>query len=286
MDDASPFVMPALQPSGPVLMAVPHAGRHYPPSLLAAARVGEEALRPLEDRFADLLPLAAEAEGHAVIRMPMARAWLDLNRAEDELDSAMLGLGRETLAARATAKVRGGLGLIPTRLAGVGTLWKQPLGAADVRSRIAQGHRPWHEGIGRALDSMRARHGQAVLIDLHSMPPVRAWRGAGPAPLVVIGDRHGQSADSRLVAALEQEVRSTGLSVSRNHPYPGGYTLERHGRPAEGIHAVQIEIDRALYLDKAGQQPGPGLATVQNLVARLAACAVRHLEEAWPLAAE
>ena len=286
MEENLPFrTMPGRMAS-PVLVTVPHAGRNYPLELLAMARVDASALMPLEDRYADRLAHAVSAAGHDVMQMEMARAWIDLNRAEDELDPTLIGAGRDALATRMTVKVRGGLGLIPSRLAGVGALWKTPLVADDVMARIESAHRPWHRQIAARLAEIQARFGQALLIDLHSMPPVLSWRQPGPVPRIVIGDRYGQSAGGGLVMALEDEVRATGLPVSRNHPYPGGYTLDRHGQPSRGIHAVQIEVDRSLYLDKACLEPGAGLATTQQLIVRLVERAVSHLALDWPLAAE
>lgn len=286
MKENLPFRCLGTGTASPVLVTVPHAGRIYPEALLAQARVAPAALVPLEDRYADELTRGVQAAGHAVMQMDVARAWIDLNRAEDELDPAAMGRGQGDLPMRMTAKVRGGLGLIPTRLSGVGGLWRSPLSANDVRARIAAAHEPWHSQIAATLADRQARFGQAVLIDLHSMPPVLNWRQPGPVPRIVIGDRYGQSAATGLMRALEDEVRATGLSVSRNHPYPGGYTLDRHGCPSRGIHAVQIEVDRSLYLDKAGVEPGPGLATAQALIARLVERATAYLVSEWPLAAE
>lgn len=286
MQENLTFRAPAARAGSPVLVTVPHAGRFYPDAMLAQARVDAAALVPLEDRYADLLTRVVEASDHAVMKMGMARAWIDLNRGEDEIDPAAIGMARGDLPMRVTAKVRGGLGLIPTRLAGAGGLWKGPFAADDVRMRIETVHRPWHEEIAALLAEKQARFGQAVLIDLHSMPPVHHWRQPGPVPRIVIGDRYGQSASTGLVLALEDEIRATGLAVSRNHPYPGGYTLDRHGRPAQGIHAVQIEVDRSLYLDKACMEPGAGLATTQQLIARLVDRASAFLSAEWPLAAE
>ncbi len=286
MEENLTFRTTAARAGSPVLVTVPHAGRIYPEALLAQARVDAAALLPLEDRYADLMTRAVEASEHCVMKMGMARAWIDLNRGEDEIDPAAIGMGRGDLPMRVTAKVRGGLGLIPTRLGGLGSLWKGPLDADDVRMRIETVHRPWHGQIATTLAEMQARFGQAVLIDLHSMPPVQHWRQPGPVPRIVIGDRYGQSVSTGLVLALEDEIRATGLAVSRNHPYPGGYTLDRHGRPAHGVHAVQIEVDRSLYLDKACMEPGAGLATAQKLIARLVDRASAFLSADWPLAAE
>lgn len=272
--------------ASPLLITVPHASRTYPDALLTLARLDPVALRPLEDRYADLLPRMVESQGHQVLESPVARAWIDLNRAENELDHAALGAGRDGLRLNESPKARGGLGLIPTRLHGTGSIWRAPLSLEDIEERIERYHRPWHIYVAQQLSARHARFGQAVLIDLHSMPPVRSWRHNGPPPAIVLGDAFGRSAARDLVEALSAEVCATGLSVARNHPYAGGYTLERHGKPAHGIHSIQIEVDRSLYLDSAFDAPGPGLATVQALIARIAERALAWLDRPQLLAAE
>ena len=260
----------AALPPSPVLISVPHAGRIYPDALLDAARLSADQLRPLEDRYADLLARAAQAAGHELIIQPVARAWMDLNRAVDELDPAEVAHPHGSLRFRTSTKVRGGLGLIPTRIHPHGAVWKAPLAANDIEARISAHHAPWHAAIEAALEARLRHFGTAILIDLHSMPPIRDWRRGGPCPRLVIGDLHGASAGDALVTLAHRELAQSGLPVARNHPYAGGYCLSRHGKPARGIHALQIEVDRSIYLDAAMQEPGAGLRTLQQLIARLA----------------
>jgi len=251
----------------PVVIAVPHAGRQYPPEMLAASRLPQAALETIEDRYADLLVTDAVADGAVAIVARMARAYIDLNRDEREIDPQLLadcpGPGDVILS----PKVTGGLGVIPSRIAMGGLVWKRPLSNVEVEARMATAHRPYHAAIEAAMDEAQATHGTAILLDCHSMP---ALAGRPVAPQMVIGDRHGRSASGNLVMTAVEAARTAGLIVTRNHPYAGGHTLDRHGQPRRGRHAIQIEIDRTLYLDQLSQ-PGAGLARMQQVLARIAA---------------
>ena len=250
-------------PASPVVLSVPHAGRAYPPALLAALRVPAGALVALEDRHVDAVARAA-AGGRTAIIATRPRAWIDLNRGEDErdprVDEGAIGWPIRS------AKVRGGLGLVPRRAANAVELWRRRFGEREVAERIAADHRPYHAAIAAALASARARWGVAVLLDLHSMPSL----GLGRAR-VVVGDRFGRAAAPRFVDRVEVAALVAGHAVARNTPYAGGHVLDRHGAPAGGVHAVQVELDRTLYLDAALDRPGAGLAATVALVAGMLA---------------
>ena len=276
----------------PLLISVPHAGRSYPDELFALSRLSTDDLSVLEDRHADALVDVAVTAGHHALIATTARAWIDLNRAEDEIDSAwVLNADRHKIPARSTAKVRGGLGIIPTRLAAAGEIWKEPLTAADIQRRISEHHRPYHHALSEALHTRKQIFGAALLIDVHSMPPVRI-EGSEPAPHIVIGDLFRRSADPSLVDRMRSECEAAGFITAYNAPYAGGATLERHSRPAQGIHAIQIEIDRRLYLDAHSKELGAGLPAMAQLVRRLANVMQQALldqallDQVWPLAAE
>lgn len=257
----------------PLVCAVPHAGRDYPPALHAVSAVPLATLEELEDRHADLLIADALAAGAVAIVARRARAWIDLNRGEEDLDPAQrppAGGGGPDMAP-ASARARAGLGLLPSRV-GRRDLWRVPADAADAAGRLHLVHRPYHLAIAAALDAARARHGFAILLDCHSMPPL--GRRHGPAR-VVIGDRHGASAGGRVSAAAAAAVATAGLAVAHNAPYAGAYTLMRHGRPDGGVHALQIEIDRTLYLERDLRTPSPGVARVAALIAAIAQAAIR-----------
>lgn len=253
----------------PVLVAVPHAGRDYPDEVVTNSRVTQQVLERLEDRHADMLASSAAASGCATLIAHAARAWVDLNRAPGEIDPQMILNAPRTAFAQPSAKVRGGLGLVPRRLADHGDLWRKLWSRESIAGRISQLHDPYHGALSDALSALRAKFGCALLIDLHSMPPLRP-EGAGPVPRIVVGDRYGRSAGARLCDLAMRTLARHGFEVALNHPYAGGYVLERHGRPARNVHALQIEIDRSLYLDAALREPGQGIAPVRAAIADLA----------------
>lgn len=252
----------------PVLVAVPHAGRDYPDEILQNLRVAPHVLERLEDRHADmLLPDLAET-GCVTLVAHAARAWIDLNRAPSEVDPQMISDAPRSAFAQPSAKVRGGLGLVPRRLADHGELWRRPLPHAEVAARIATMHDPYHQTLARTLGALHARFGCALLVDLHSMPPVRQ-EDISPSPQIVIGDRYGRSAGARLCDLAMRTVARSDFQVALNHPYAGGYVLDRHGRPARNIHALQVEVDRSVYLDAQMRNPGDGMERVRSMLAGL-----------------
>ncbi|AXJ95654.1 MULTISPECIES: N-formylglutamate amidohydrolase [unclassified Sphingomonas] len=254
----------ATPPASPVVLSVPHAGRDYPAILASVRRVPAGALVVLEDRHVDAVAQGARGD-QAMLVQRRARAWIDLNRGEDERDALVDEGVRPQGQAQASAKLRSGLGLVPRRGGVAGDLWRRRFTAAEVEARIVGDHRPYHRALASALAAAHARFGIAVLLDIHSMPPL------GTGARVVLGDRFGKSADSRFVARLEAEAAMMGIGCARNSPYAGGHILARHAAPDRGIHGVQIEFDRSLYLDAALDRPGPGMrhtvALLQNMIA-------------------
>lgn len=244
-------------PHSPVVLSVPHAGRDYPDALHATLRAPAASLRTLEDRHVDAIALSARGD-EAILIQTRPRAWIDLNRGEHERDPLIDDGAR---GSPLTSKVRAGLGLIPRRTAAAGELWTRRLAGGEVEERIATDHRPYHDALAALLERTRARFGVAVLLDVHSMPPI-----AGSAARVVIGDRFGRAAAQRFVRRLEETTRGHGIAYAVNTPYAGGHILERHADPHGGVHAIQLEIDRALYLDRALDAPGPGMPAVVRLL--------------------
>ncbi|CAM3221155.1 MULTISPECIES: N-formylglutamate amidohydrolase [Sphingomonas] len=268
-------------PPGPVVISVPHGGRAYTPEMVAALRVPVAAVMGLEDRLIDLVGMAARGDEPTLIQNT-PRAWIDLNRDERERDP-LIDEGART-APRASAKLRSGLGLVPRRVAGHGDIWTRRFADGEIVTRIEGDHRPYHRALAERLADARALFGVAVLLDLHSMPPLGA---PGLVPRIVIGDRHGTTAATRFVRRIEAEARGAGFAVTRNAPYAGGHIVERHGDPRRGIHAVQLELDRSLYLDAALEAPGPGFDTTVALVRRiLSALAAEALGQSAAMAAE
>lgn len=283
--DAPPFhrIGPA-RPASPVVLSVPHAGRAYSEALLRAARVPQAVLEALEDRLVDRLVWRAVAGGAAAIVATAPRAEIDLNRDERELDPAMVAPPPPSDELVSTVRTRGGLGLVPARLAGAGGLWRGRMSRDELQRRLETIHRPYHEAVADALAAARRRFGVAVLLDCHSMPPrPQSDPGAG----VVFGDRYGTSAAPHVMAAALEAARALAFSTACNDPYAGGHVVERHGRPAQGVHAVQIEIDRSLYLDTALKEAGAGFDRAARLISAMAeATGTASLGEAPAIAAE
>lgn len=260
---------PAISAS-PVILSVPHAGRDYPPELLAHARVRPEVLRRLEDRWADLLVQPLIERGFTVLVSRSARALIDLNRHEREIDPAMVSGIPSGQSLQTSVKLRGGLGLLPRRLPGQPDLWRGPFTWADVSDRIETIHRPYHAAVTQLMRAARRAHGHAILIDLHSMPPLPPAAPGVAAPALVLGDRFGRSASGRLMQLAADLAQAHGFGSAQNHPYAGDHMIDRHGRPDRDMHAIQIEIDRSYYLDVTLDRPGPGLEPMQAYVTRLA----------------
>jgi N-formylglutamate amidohydrolase len=245
----------------PVLLSVPHSGRDYPNWLVANAAGGLAALEGLEDPLVDRLVWRAVAGGIGAVIARAPRAAIDCNRAADEIDpSVIAGAGGEPVGKRA----KGGLGIVPSRSAPHGRLWRRPIDQAELDRRVAEAHESFHAAIGRQLDRLVARHGQALLLDCHSMP-----RRDGQAQ-IVLGDRHGGSAASWVAAEAARICRAEGWTAALNDPYAGGHVVERHGRPERGVHALQVEVDRSCYLARDGRSPGAGFDRAAKLFERLA----------------
>lgn len=274
------------QPSAvPILIAVPHAGRSYPEQLTRAMRFPREASLRLEDRFADLVAeQVARETGTALLVAHAPRAMIDLNRAPDDMDWEMVTGGGPTGAARLAAgrRARNGLGLVPRRLPGMGELWRRRMDPEDLSARIELVHKPYHNALAHTLEALRDRWGAALLIDMHSMPPLGAKTGASASPDFVIGDRFGASCASFLSTAAFDHFDAVGRRAGHNRPYAGGYVLDRHAAPARGMHAMQIEICRASYLDARLREPGEGLTGIARVLSGLVRRLADELAESAP----
>lgn len=247
----------------PILLSVPHSGRDYPDWLVDVARSGRAALEPLEDPLVDRLAWRAIALGCGAVIARAPRAAVDCNRGEDEIDPSVIA---DAPVRGVGPRARGGLGIVPARTHKHGYLWRRAISRAQLEDRLAAAHRPYHRAIERELKDIRARHGAALLLDCHSMPPI-----AGSGPSIVIGNRHGRSAAAWLTAETIALVSAMGFQVRLNEPFAGGHIIERHGQLGSGTHAIQIEIDRRLYLDAALRDPGAGFDAIARLIEALAA---------------
>ncbi len=223
----------------------------------------------LEDRYADRLIGTPRDLGFGIILATYARAWIDLNRREDEIDVAMLTENDRVRVAKqllwSSDKVRGGLGLFPRRVAG-GDLWQGKFSWEDFAGRISSVYEAYHHALEKELNQIQHTHGYALLIDVHSMPPLG---GHHPAR-IVLGDRRGGSAPPWLIDRMQAEAVLDGLAVAHNAPYAGGFIVERHSRPHVRRFAVQIEVDRTLYLDDAGEPISGACRSIGALIGRMA----------------
>ncbi len=245
----------------PFVFASPHSGRLYPQSFIASSGLSALSLRRSEDAFVDQLFNSAAALGAPMIAARFPRAYLDVNRAPTELDPSIFD-GPLTLPAEpASTRVHAGLGVIPRIVRDGAEIYRQKLPAREAEERITRLYRPYHDALARLIDETHKWFGTAILIDCHSMP------SAAAVPDIVLGDRYGMSAAHALMRRAEREFEQHGFSVARNAPYAGGYTTHLHGRPMLGTHALQIEINRALYLDEERIAPLPKFGDVRGRIA-------------------
>lgn len=246
----------------PVLLSVPHSGREYPDWLISLASGGKPTLTTLEDPLVDRLVWRALQRGCGAVIARAPRAAVDCNRSEDEVDPSVVDGARR---ARLSARARGGLGIVPARTQQHGYLWRRAISPRQLEERIAQVHRPYHEAIEAQLGLLMDRFGCALLLDCHSMPPP-----AANIPPVVFGDCRGRTADGWISADALAIARRSGFEAGLNDPFAGGHVIERHARPAAGVHALQVEIDRRCYLDSRLQRPGAGFDKIASMLETLA----------------
>jgi N-formylglutamate amidohydrolase len=245
-----------------VLLSVPHSGRDYPAWLVEMSAAGRPALAALEDPLVDRLVWRAVNGGAGAVIARAPRAAVDCNRAEDEVDPSVIDGARR---GGMTARARGGLGVVPARTQQHGYLWRRPITRGQLDDRLDQAHRPYHRAIAEQLGLLLDRFGCALLLDCHSMPPPA--RGIPP---VVIGDCHGRTADPWISRNAIEIASRCGFEARLNDPFAGGHVIERHANPGRGVHALQIELDRRVYLDVALSEPGPGFDGAASLIEALA----------------
>jgi N-formylglutamate amidohydrolase len=256
--------------TSPAVFDSPHSGRIYPESFLKTSRLDALALRRSEDCYIDELFGAAVGLGCPLLKANFPRAFLDLNREPYELDPAMFADRLPNFANTTSMRVAGGLGTIPRIVSEHEEIYKEPLVFAEVEARIERLYRPYHQALQGLLERAGGRFGHALLIDCHSMPSTAAPpgpAGRGRRADVVLGDRYGSTASPALTEALERALAAQGFQVVRNKPYAGGFITQAHGRPQAGIHAIQVEINRALYVDERTLTPTSDFAAVKDAVA-------------------
>lgn len=269
-----------------VIFASPHSGRQYGAGFLAQTVLDARMIRSSEDAYIDQIFAAAPQFGAPLLLAEMPRAYLDLNRAPDELDPGVIeGIARSPHNPR----VASGLGVIPRVVAGGRAIYRGKLTLAEAEARIAQVWQPYHRALRGLMEDTHSLFGEAVLIDCHSMPHEAIDGHTRPGhlrPDVVLGDRFGAAAGRDVMDRIEAAFANAGLRVARNAPFAGAFIAQSYGRPVSGRHVVQVEIDRALYLDEARVEPLPGFATFRAMMAGVVAEIAGIGRQSLPLAAE
>ena len=253
------------QPPTPLVFASPHSGRSYPEDMMAAAALDALSIRRSEDAFVDELIAAGPAHGAALICAHFARAYIDVNREAFELDQGMFADELPDFARARTARGAAGLGAIARVVSEGQEIYARKLTFEEARGRIEGVHTPYHAALSRLLGEAHAAHGYAILVDWHSMPAAaaKACGRGGPCDMV-LGDRFGASCSGLVTQKVERELTALGYRVARNAPYAGGYTTEHYGRPNRRTHALQIEINRGLYLNEGTLEPTRDFARLQK----------------------
>jgi N-formylglutamate amidohydrolase len=255
--------------ASPFVFNSPHSGSDYPAELLDATRLDAATLRKSEDAFVDELFAACVARGAPLLRAHFPRAWLDVNREAYELDPRLIDGAMPDFANTQSVRVVGGLGTIPRIVTESEEIYRDRLPLAAAIERIERHYLPYHEALSRLIDDAIEAFGLAILIDCHSMPSNAIGETQGSRPDFVLGDRYGSACAPDLTRAATRELRAMGYRVSLNKPYAGGFITEHYGRPAKARHALQIEINRALYMDEAAYAKSPGFALLVMKLERL-----------------
>lgn len=261
--------LPARNPSSCVVFASPHSGREYPAEFLAASILEPTALRSSEDAYVDCFLRSAGEAGAPVLLGGVPRAYVDYNRAATELDPALIaGVSSQGLNPR----VSSGLGVIPRVVAGGRTIYRGKITRTEAEMRLRTFWHPYHAKLDAIMTEQRQRFGRAILLDMHSMPrdAVSMNRQHNALrPDIVLGDRFGAAAHSAITEAVAAVFANAGLRVARNSPFAGAYITQRHGTPSIGQHAIQIEIDRGLYLDERRVAPSADFAQFQVVMDKI-----------------
>ncbi len=252
------LTLPARRTTG-VVFASPHSGRMYPPSFLRGSVLDHRVIRSSEDAFVDRLLEPVTGFGAPLLAATVPRAFVDLNRAPDELDPAVVeGV---TVGAH-NPRISSGLGVVPRVVAGGRAIYRGKIPRHEAEARVRTCWQPYHDALADLMATARRDFAQAILIDMHSMPhealdtiAAIGARSGLRRPEVVVGDRYGTSASSEIVARVEAAFDAVGFRVVRNTPFAGAYIAQTYGRPQAGHHAVQVEIDRSLYMNEREIRP-------------------------------
>lgn len=261
IDPPFDLLCPAIS-RGPVLFSTPHSGRHYSNHFQAQSRLTLSQLRRSEDAYVDDLYSGVVVRGAHFLRANFPRAFVDVNREPYELDPTMFTSELPSQANTASIRVAGGLGTIPRFVTETDEIYANRIPVTEALERIARLYMPYHQAVRDVLGTLREQYGAAVLIDCHSMPSLK--QDAARRADFILGDRYGTSCSGALTSFTQERLRRLGYTVSRNKPYAGGYITETYGHPAQGFHALQIEINRGLYMNERKIQKLPQFAAIQS----------------------
>jgi N-formylglutamate amidohydrolase len=254
--------------TAPLVFASPHSGRVYPPEFVAASRLDMLKLRLSEDAFMDEVFAAAPDFGAPLLCARFPRAYVDVNREAYELDPSMFNDPLPDYVNTSSPRIAAGLGTIARVVTDGEDIYARPLKFEDARRRIDSMYRPYHAVLKQLLEATRRRFGACLLVDCHSMPSGIGGHGRRRID-VVLGDCYGTTCAPIVTDTVQRELQAMDFVVTRNSPYAGGFTTRHYGRPKDGIHALQIEINRGLYMDEARVKRGAGMPALCRRIGRL-----------------
>jgi N-formylglutamate amidohydrolase len=276
LEPAFTIIAPRVQTT-PFVFCSPHSGRIYPKAFLDASRLDAHTLRKSEDCFVDELFSSVAALGAPLIAARFPRAYLDVNREPYELDPELFDEPLPPFANSQSVRVVGGLGTIARIVADCEEIYRERMPVARALERIDRLYKPYHGALARLVEETRRRFGIAVLIDCHSMPSASIGQPSSSRPDIVLGDRYGASCDVKVTRGLRAIFAEASYEVHLNRPYAGGFITEHYGRPHRGVHALQIEVNRALYLDEATFERSERFQALRADLARMMARATREV---------
>jgi len=269
--------------SAPVLFNSPHSGRIYPREFLLASRLDLATLRRSEDSFVDELIAGVVRRGHPLVRAHFPRCYVDVNREPYELDPRMFDGRLPSFANTRSMRVAGGLGTLARVVGDAQEIYDQRISVAEALRRIDGLYKPYHRMLRAVFMRLHRDFGAAMLIDCHSMPSTTGGKDERPRADLVLGDRYGTSCVPIVAETIEETMRGFGYAVSRNKPYAGGFITEHYGNPTAGLHAIQLEINRALYMDERRYERTASFSELVGVFAILAdRLAAIPLEELRP----
>jgi N-formylglutamate deformylase len=280
LDPPFEIIEPA-ETTAPVVFNSPHSGRVYPRAFLSAARLDLAVLRRSEDSFVDELVLGVVGSGIPLMRAHFPRCYVDVNREPYELDPRMFEGRLPSFANTRSMRVAGGLGTVARVVGDAQEIYDRRLPVDDALRRIETLYKPYHRALRQLVTTVHRDFGATILVDCHSMPSTAGAKDERPRADVVLGDRYGTSCVAAVADTVEQTLRDLGYLVSRNKPYAGGFITEHYGNPAAGFHSIQLEVNRALYMDERRYEPVASFARLAAdlvvLAERLAALPVEEL---------